>query len=408
MKRRVAITGFGLISSLGDSPALFHQQLCEGKNGLGQIAEYEAQGFEPQPGGRVVSFTAETYLKGRPLRPLERTGKLFAAAAKLALESSGWTAEYLATHDVGVVLGTMFGSMHTISHFDRQSLVEGPSCVSPMDFSNTVINSAAAQTAIWHKLRGINSTIASGATSGLMAIGYAADLIQCGQQMAVLAGGADEFCFEAFCALERAGLLCGPASKGGCAVPFDGRRTGMALAEAGALLALEDWESAQARGATVLGEIRGHANAYNAAWNQAGRGPEAVIRAMQCALEDAKLSPAAIDCISASANGSVADDRNEARAIGTVFNHGVALTAIKSMIGETLGASGVLQSIDFLETMRNSTLPGIAGLEQADRELASLNFCRQPTSIHAHAALISSLGFDGHACSLIITSPQLA
>jgi 3-oxoacyl-[acyl-carrier-protein] synthase II len=406
VKKRVAITGFGLISSLGDTPALFHQRLCEGTTGLGSIAEYETQGFEPQSGGSVIPFAAEVYLKGRPLRPLDRTGRLFAAAAKLALENSGWTADYLAKHDVGVVLGTMFGSMHTIAQFDRQSLVDGPSSVSPMDFSNTVINSAAAQTAIWHKLRGINSTIASGATSGLMAIGYAADLIQCGQQTAVLAGGADEFCFEAFCGLERARLLCGPAGKGGCAVPFDERRTGMALGEAGALLALEDWESAQARGATVLGEIRGHANAYNPAWNQAGRGPEAIIRAMQCALEDAMLPPGAIDCISASANGSVADDRNEARAIGTIFDQNIAVTAIKSMIGETLGAAGVLQSIDFLETLRSSLLPGIAGFEQVDQELAPLNFCRQSRSINAHAALISSLGFDGHACSLIITSPR--
>ena len=411
MNKRVVITGAGLISELGDSSALLHQKLCAGMDGLGEIKEYKTLGFDPQPGGYISSFTPETYLKGRPLRPLDRTGRLFAAAAKLTLENSGWTAERLATHDVGVVLGTMFGSMHTISQFDRQALIDGPSCVSPMDFSNTVINSAAAQTAIWHKLRGINSTTASGATSGLMAIGYAADLIQGGRQTAVLAGGADEFCFEAFCGMERAGLLCGPASKGGCAVPFDERRTGMALTEAGALLALEEWESAKARGATVLGEICGHANAYNPARSQFGRGQEAIIRAMQGALDNARLSPKEIDCISTAANGSIADDKNEALAIKTVFNghtNHVWLTAIKSMLGETLGAAGVLQSIDFLETMRSSVLPGINGLSHVDQELSSLNFCREPKFLSARAALINGVGFDGHACSIVITAPPQA
>ena len=84
------------------------------------------------------------------------------AAAKLALQNSGWTPERLAKHDAGLVLGTMFGSVHTISKFDRHALEQGPACASPMDFANTVINAAAGQTAIWHNLRGINSTIASG------------------------------------------------------------------------------------------------------------------------------------------------------------------------------------------------------------------------------------------------------
>src|SRR3954452_21870107 len=119
MKKRVVITGVGLISGLGDSPAIVHRKLCAGTDGLGQIQEYENLGFEAQRGGRVISFEADVYLKRRPLRSLDRTGRLCVAAAKLCLENSGWTTELLATHDVGLVLGTMFGSMHTISQFDR-------------------------------------------------------------------------------------------------------------------------------------------------------------------------------------------------------------------------------------------------------------------------------------------------
>lgn len=383
------ITGVGLVSCLGTSSAFFHQQLCEGADSAGKIS----------------SFQPELYLKGRSLRQMDRTGQLLASAARMALENSGWTAEALRRIDVGLVLGTMFGSMHTISEFDRRSLVDGPACVSPMSFANTVINSAASQTAIWHNLRGMNSTTATGATSGLVAIGYAADLIRCGWQTAVLAGGADEFCFEASYGLERAGLSCA-GHEAECFIPFDARRNGMKLAEAGALLVLEDRDSALDRGATVLGEIRGHANGYDPRWNQPGHCADGIIRTMRGALEDAQLSAPQIDCISAGANGSVAGDRNEGLAIKTVFNGcsaQIPITAIKSGIGETLGAAGALQAIDLLETMCGGTLPGIARLEQVDAELANLNLCSKSTRVDVNSGLISSVGFDGHACSLIIS-----
>src|SRR5256885_16633640 len=119
MNKRVVITGVGLISELGDSAEALHQNLCAGASGLGEITEYEAQGFDSQPGGSISTFVPEMYLKGRPLRPLDRTGKLFASAARLALESSGWTSGYLATHDVGVVMGTRFGGMRPIAQFYR-------------------------------------------------------------------------------------------------------------------------------------------------------------------------------------------------------------------------------------------------------------------------------------------------
>jgi len=407
MRKRVAITGVGLISSLGATSELFHQKLCDGTACLGQIAEYEHHGLASQPGGKVFGFQPELYLKGKPLRPLDRTGRLVASAAKQALENSGWTTERLASHDVGLVLGTMFGSIHTIAEFDRQALIDGPASASPMDFANTVINSAAGQTAIWHKLRGINSTTATGATSGLTAISYAADLIRYGRQTTILAGGADEFCFETFYGLHRAGLLCGPASKGGYPIPFDQRRSGLALAEAAALLVLEEWETAAMRGAVVLGEVRGHGTSYNPLWEQVGCRSHGIVCAMRRAMEDARLSPSDIDCISASANGSVVNDENEALAIAAVFNAQsprIPVTAIKSVLGETLGAAGALQAIDFLATTRTSLLPGIAGLGQVNPQLGNLNLCRRPAFLNVRSGLINSVGFDGHACSLIVST----
>lgn len=406
MRKRVAITGAGIISSLGDSPTLLHWALCHGHSGLHPIEPGRFEYPINRQVGSIDSFQPASYLPDKNLRPLDRTGQLVVAAAKLALENSGWTAAKIKEHDVGLILGTMFGSVHTISKFDRQALVQGPSCASPMDFANTVINAAAGQTAIWHKLRGINSTIACGATSGLVALGYAADLIRYGHQTAVLAGGADELCFESFSGFERAGLLYEISDGTGFPVPFDARRTGFSVGEAAALLMLEDWEAAIERGASILGEIRGYGSTYNPGRNNGSSGTDAIVRAIGAASEDAGMTLPDIDCISASANGSIRSDKDEALAIKTLWNGGhslIPVTAIKSMIGETLGASGALQAVDLLETMRTGALPGIPDFERFEPELPSLNVSCRQRPVDARCGLVNSIGFDGNACSLVIT-----
>jgi 3-oxoacyl-[acyl-carrier-protein] synthase II len=404
MMNRVAITGIGVITSLGNSPESLHSALSNGEKGSYRLHDQKLEDFSCTQGGSITSFQPELYLKGKPLRPLDRTGRIVAAAAKLALENSGWTPEALTQNDVGLVLGTMFGSVHTISEFDRRGLTDGPSYVSPMDFANTVLNAAAGQTAIWHNLRGINSTIASGTTSGLMALGYASDLVRYGGHPAVLAGGADEFCFESFCGFERAGLLCKSNGHDEFPVPFSAERSGFALAEGAALLMLEAWDTAVERGALILGEVRGHGNVYDPAGSGECR-PKEIMRAMDAALNDSRMHPSEIDCISASANGGVFADRNEALAIRELFNgrDSVPITAIKSMVGEALGASGALQAVAFVQTMQTHVLPGIRGLERHEPELPALNFCRRKQSINVGSGLINSVGIDGNACSLVIS-----
>src|SRR5205807_10348952 len=168
------------------------------------------------------------YLGRINLRPLDKTSRLAASSARLALDDSGWSAEMVKQEEVGLVLGTMFGSLHTISEFDRRILDAGPAYVSPMDFANTVINASAGQAAIVHKLRGVNSTISTGPTSGLQAIAYASDLIRSGGAKALLAGGVEELCFQSFYNFDRAGLLCA-CNKSHCAIPFHPQRNGFVL-----------------------------------------------------------------------------------------------------------------------------------------------------------------------------------
>ena len=404
--KRVAITGIGVITSFGDSPELLHTALCNGESASYRLDLCEWATSDCRQGGQIPSFEAEAYLKGKPLRQLDRTGRIVASAAKLALENSGWTPEMLQAQDVGLALGTMFSSMHTISAFDRHGLTQGPSYVSPMDFANTVLNAAAGQTAIWHNLRGINSTIAGGTSSGLMALAYASDLIRYGGHTALLAGGADEFCFEAWCGFERAGLLRRPNGHSGLPVPFSAGRNGFVLGEGAALLMLEEWEAAHERGASIVGEILGHGSSYDLA-NNSDCGPEAISRAMKAALNDSHMLPGDISCVSASANGSISADHNEALAIHALLNGSapsLPITAIKSMLGEALGASGALQAIDLLESLRSHTLPGIRGLEYHGPEMPELHFCREKQMLSGHSGLVNAVGIDGNVCSLVIST----
>jgi 3-oxoacyl-[acyl-carrier-protein] synthase II len=407
MDRRVVITGVGVLSSLGDSPSTLSTALCEGRSGLNPVESFSTDGLICHQAGEIRSFTPEIYLGERNLRALDRTSRLVTAAATLALDDSGWSAELRRRCEVGVVLGTMFCSVHTISEFDRRGLVLGPKNVSPMDFANTVINAAAGQVAIWHDLRGVNSTIAGGITSGLQAIAYATELIRSGQETAILTGGAEELCFESFHGFARAGWLCAADNGAGeCPIPFDARRNGFALGEGAALLMLEDEASAAARGATVWGEIKGHGTAYDVSRGTVGvQAVEAIARAMRLALRDAQIRADDIDCLSASANGSILADRYEAQAVAAILAGQAAslpVTAIKSMLGETLGASGAMQTVGLLAAMREGVLPGIRHLEHLEPDFPLAMARPHNHRLDLRCGLINSVGLDGNCCALVL------
>jgi 3-oxoacyl-[acyl-carrier-protein] synthase II len=405
--RRVVITGAGIVSPLGDTPAGLHAALCEGRSGISPVRLFDTEGLSSALGGEVRDFDAQKYLGRRNLRPLDRTSRLVAAAAQLALDNSGWTFEMRAEHEVGLVLGTMFCSVRTIAEFDRRALEAGPGYASPMDFANTVINAAAGQTAIMHGLRGVNTTVSADLTSGLQAVSYAADLIRSGCADALLAGGADELCFESFYGFERAGLLRrSDVDEGHYPGPFDARREGFTPGEGAALLMLEEEASARERGARVLAEVCGWGSGFDRTRGRdEAKAVEGSAHAMRLALYGAGMLPYEVECLSASANGSQHGDHIEARAVARVFGEHarrMPVAAVKSMLGETLGASGALQAVDALETMRDGVLPGIRGLEQLEEgfPLAPVGPGRQ--EVDCVNVLVNSVGLDGHSCSLIV------
>lgn len=399
-KKRTVITGYGFLNALGHEPTAFYEQLFENK-APAIPGHFDTSDFQCRNAFAINDFNGQDYLGDVNLRPLNRIARFSVIAAQEALKHAGWTQEMLLDHDVGLVLGTLYCSLGTITQFDRKALKLGPKYASPLDFANTVINAAAGQTALWHKLRGPNTTIASGAGSGLHAIGYASDLIAQGRTTAMLAGGAEELAYESFLSFEREGLL---AQKPDDGIPFSGNSSGFFLGEGAAYVVLEERESALERGATILGEIHGHATGYDLTMgSDKASFYEAQLATLEKAAEVSDRFATDIDCVMASANGGP-DDTAEERALAFFLqDSNAAVAAPKAQFGEVLGASGPLSVITALLSLKHQQMPGIPGYVDGSEGLSLTRLSQQAQNVQGDTALINGHSFDGAICSLIMS-----
>jgi 3-oxoacyl-[acyl-carrier-protein] synthase II len=413
MSLPVVITGSGVLSPLADTLEGLHGALCDGASGIKPVELFSTDGLRVRRGGEIADFRPVDYLGRGNFRPLDRTAQLVSSAAQRALDGSGWNREAVAASgEVGLVLGTLFGSVRTIAEFDRRALEAGPQYAKPMDFANSVINAAAGQAAIWHGLGGINSTLSSGSPSGLQALGYAAALVAQGRSPALLAGGGEELCFESFFGFYKAGLLAGSTNGAGERPhPFDARRNGFALAAGAALLVLEPEAAARARGAAVLGRVLASANTFDPSRGRdAGQAQTALATAIRQALAAAAVTPGEILAVSSGASGSIEGDRREAAALAEALGEHAAtvpVTAVKSMLGEALGAGGALQTLALLAALRSGRLPGVRGFEGAEAGFPLGGVTAATTDLtstghHRAVGLVTALGRDGHAAALVI------
>jgi 3-oxoacyl-(acyl-carrier-protein) synthase len=428
MRRAVVITGIGVLSPLGDSAAALHRALCDGAAAVGPVEGFAVDGL---PGARAVElrgFDPGRYLGADGnFRPLDRTGQLAACAARLALDDAGWDSAAVGERELALVVGTMYGSVRTIAEFDRRGIQAGPLYVKPFDFANSVINAAAGQTAIWHHLRGPSSTVSAGTASGVQAIALGADLVADGRAEVVVAGGAEELCFESLVSFARAGLLAnhegepeagasvaerasgqpvGRAVNGdGPPRPFDGQSGGLLLGEGAAFLVLESAEGAAARGARVLGSVLGHGAAFDP--SQGGDlaiGARAVERAVRLALAHADLPPPAVGAVAAAAGGHRATDAREAAGLQAALGEHAAtvpVVAPKGSFGECLGASGALQAVTLIAAMHAGELPGTAGFRAAAGfPLGGVSAASRP--LDAAVGLVDGVALDGPCCALLL------
>jgi 3-oxoacyl-[acyl-carrier-protein] synthase II len=263
MNRNVVITGIGILSSIGIGKENFWDVLFKGKTGFKEITLFDTSALNVHIAGEISDFDPVAFLGKKGLRTLDRSTRLINSAAKLAIDDANLQITEENAHLTGVSIGTTFGSLHSISQFDREGLIEGPKYVNPSHFPNTVINSPASQVSIRFTIKGFNTTISTGFCASLDAVSYAADFIKLNRADVVLAGGVEELCEETFLGFHNLGCLSGFDGSEPLCCPFDARRNGVILSEGAAVLILEDEEHALRRGASIMAKISGYGNSFD-------------------------------------------------------------------------------------------------------------------------------------------------
>lgn len=372
MRRRVVITGIGVLSCIATGREEYWDSLVRGRTGFGPITLFDTTAFAARNAGEIRGFAAEEFLGKKGLREMDRSTRLICSAAKLALDDSGLVINDATTHRVGVSVGATFGSLHSIAQFDLSGLRDGPRYVNPSHFPNTVINSPASQISIRFAIRGFNATVSTGFCASLDALTYAADFLRLGKADAVLAGGVEELCEETFRGFLDLGCLSGGEATEFLCCPFDMRRNGAVISEGASVLILEDSDHALQRGASIFAEVLGYGSSFDPdadrRFSHSGRGLEKAIR---MALDDASLPPARVDYVSSCANSSRGLDSLETRALRTVFGEHafrIPVSSIKSMIGESFSASGAFSAAAGAGVLQSGFIPPTMNYRDRDPE----------------------------------------
>ena len=384
--RRVAITGLGVVSPVGVGQGAFWQGLLRPQ----PTGERRAHDFDP----------SLTYDDPKAMRRADRFEQFAMAAAREALAQSGPLPG--SPERIGVLVGTGIGGAHV--HEDQAKVLfdKGPRRVSPFTVPMMMANAAAASISIQWGFQGPCETVATACATGTHAIGQATRWIQWGLCDAVLAGASEAGMTE----VAMAGFTNMKAmSTTGFSRPFDVARDGFVISEGAAVLVLEDWETAMARGATILAEMKGSASLADAYHITApAPGGMGAYRCMSRALADAKLSPRDIVHINAHGTSTALNDECEAQGIAQLFGTpGPVVSSIKGVTGHSLGAAGALEAVAVVLSMQHALIPPTAGLENFDPELPKIDVVMgEPREWKPGPSLSNSFGFGGHNGTLVI------
>jgi len=409
MKKRVVITGLGVISPVGNDIASFWQSLKEGKSGVGAITSFDAADFDSRIAAEVKNFDPTHY--GISLKDIKRTAKFvqFAiAAAKQALDSSGLDLNKEDRSRLGVVIGSGIGSLHTIEEEHKVFLSKGPSRLSPFLIPMLIVNEASGLVAIIHGLKGPNSCVATACASGSHAIGDAYRMILYGDADVMLTGGT-ESCIVAtavggFCALKALSTRNNEPQK--ASRPFDRDRDGFVMAEGCGLVVLESLEHAQKRNANIIAEIVGFGMSCDA-YHITAPDPDGAgaAQAMTTALKDAMMKPEEINYINAHGTSTKLNDKIETLSMKKAFGQyakKVMVSSTKSMTGHLLGAAGGVEFVVCCLAIKDGVIPPTINYEHPDPECDLDYVPNTARKMDVTVCMSNSLGFGGHNASLIV------
>ena len=409
-KRRVVVTGVGAITPLGLTFQESWAGLIAGRSGIGPITRFDATGFETTFAGEVRGFDAGEALGKKEARRMDRYTQFAVAASLEASAMAGLTRGLPNPERVGALMGTGVGALETLETGAATLAAQGPRRLSPFFAPMMLPNMGAGMAAIALGAKGPCVATASACASAAHAIGEAAQMIRDDRADIMFAGGSDAPVtklgvggFNAMGALSTRNDAPEKASR-----PFDLDRDGFVLAEGGAVLVLEEYEHALARGAEIIGELVGYGATDDANHIvQPAPGGEGLARSIRLALEDAGLEPCAIDYVNAHGTSTQLNEKFETQGLKAAFGEHarkLPISSTKSMTGHLLGAAGSLEAAISLWAIRGQLLPPTIHQETPDPEcdLDYVPNVARPAKVRR--VLSNSMGFGGHNVALIFAA----
>jgi len=408
--RRVVITGLGAITPVGNNVETFWSNLKKGVSGIRKIEAFDTTGYDCQIGGEVRDFDPKPFFRNpKDIRRTDRFAQLALAAAKMALENSGIDLEKLNRDRFGVIVSSGIGGLKTLEDQYTVLVTKGPSRNSPFTIPMLISNMASGLISMEYGLHGPNMCIVTACATSNNAIGESWRMIKFGDADIFLAGGSEASIvaiglagFSAMRALSTRNDEPERASR-----PFDRDRDGFVMSEGAGVVVVEELEHAKARGAKIYCELAGYgltADAYH--MTAPPPNGEGAARAMQLALEHARISADQVDYINAHATSTDIGDLCETRAIKKVFgNHArkVSISSTKSMTGHLLGGAGGVEMAACALAIRDSVIPPTINLENPSEECDldyTPNVAREKK---VRVVLNNSFGFGGHNATLVAT-----
>jgi len=406
-KRRVVVTGLGLVTPVGNTVDSSWKALVSGKSGIAPITKFDASEFSTRFSGSVKDFDVEQYMSRKDARKMDLFIQYGMAAGIQAVTDSGLEMDKLDPARVGTAIGAGMGGMPLIEQAHSALMKGGPRKISPFFVPSTIINMISGHLSIKYGMTGPNFAVTTACTTGVHNIGFAARTIAYGDADVMVAGGAE----DVTCPLAVGGFGSAKAlstrndDPQAASRPWDKDRDGFVIGDGAGVMVMEEYEHAKARGATIYGELVGFGmsgDAFHMTSPPAdGAGAAA---AMVNAIKDAKLANESIGYINAHGTSTPAGDKAEAAAVKSVFGdhaYDLLVSSTKSMTGHLLGAAGSVEAIITLLALKDQVIPPTLNLDNPD-EGCDLDFVPHTARDHKFDyALCNSFGFGGTNGSLL-------
>jgi len=407
-KRRVVVTGTGVVSPLGTDTETTWQAILNAQSGVGYISHFDTAGFNTSISASVKNFDAADYLGKKESRKLDQFVHYAVAAADQAIQDADLKSLIdQESERVGIAIGSGIGGLPFIEHYTKEYLRAGIKRISPYFIAGAIVNMAPGYISMRHRIKGPNISVVTACTTGAHNIGYAARTIAYGDADVMVAGGSEMATtplgvlgFGSARALSTRNDEPQKASR-----PWDRERDGFVLGDGAGVLILEEYEQAKKRGAPIYAEMAGFgmsADAYHmTAPDKTGDG---FVRCMTNAMRDAQINEQDVDYINAHGTSTPTGDRVEVHAVKNTFKdhaYQLAMSSTKSMTGHLLGAAGSVESIFTLLALRDQVMPPTINLDQPDDDCDMNLVPHEPQQRNLDTVLSNSFGFGGTNASLI-------